>query len=270
MTEKTVHAAPTEQDYVPVEDWPAVTTMVAGFGEPSLATSTKLENAPVETTYEDGSVVTYTFGPSTVAVTSTGDSGQDFEAAHYRAVELREGIFFVDWRTGDRVTSVDSTLVLDFHNGRAHRSVSRFVDSNGSVRMHTTVMTGTIAGTPNTGDWCRTNELVGKRIYYRYSPTEHYEHIYLNSGTFTWHCVRGGEAGLADTDPIKVWNIAENLVLLYWSETVMPVESIVAIDLEHERSIGRMFCWDGPTLDAVHIPFDSEFTVLNDTQYPQD
>lgn len=270
MTENAVHATPAEQDYVPVEDWPAVTAMVTGFGEPSLATSTKLEKAPVEVTYENGMVVTYTFGPDTVTITLAEEAEADAEVARYRAVELREGVFFVDWRIGERTASVDTTLILDLRNGRAHRSLSRFVDSKGSVRMLTEVLTGAIAGATNADPWRRTNELVGKRIYYRYSPTEHYEHVYLNTGTFTWHCIRGGEAGLADTDPIKVWNIAENLVLLHWSETVMPVESVVAIDLERERSIGRMFCWDGPTLDVVHIPFDSEFTVLNETRYPQD
>jgi hypothetical protein len=29
-----------------------------------------------------------------------------------------------------------------------------------------------------------------------------------------------------------------------------------------------MFCWDGPTLDTVHLPFDSQFTILEDTAYP--
>jgi hypothetical protein len=270
MTENAVDAAPDNQDYVPVEDWPAVTAMVDGFGEPSLAASRKLENAPIAVTYENGTVVTYAFGPDAVSITPAGEAEQTAEAAPYRAVELRDGVFFVDWRIGDRIAAVDTTLILDIHNGMAHRSLSRFVDKGGSVRMLTEALTGTLAGKTNPGSWRRTNELVGKRIYYRYSPTEHYEHVYLNAGTFTWHCIRGGEAGLADTDPIKVWNIAENLVLLHWSETVMPVESIVAIDLERERSIGRMFCWDGPTLDAVHIPFDSEFTVLNDTWYPQD
>jgi len=50
----------------------------------------------------------------------------------------------------------------------------------------------------------------------------------------------------------------------------MPVESFMVIDLTHERSIGRMFCWDGPTLTPMHLPFDSQFTVLNDTRYPAD
>ena len=69
-------------------------------------------------------------------------------------------------------------------------------------------------------------------------------------------------------DPVQVFELADGIVLLHWSETVMPVESIVTIDLTNKRSVGRMFCWDGPTLDLVHIPFDSQFTILDDTPYP--
>ncbi|MBB5750301.1 MoaF C-terminal domain-containing protein [Micrococcus sp. TA1] len=71
------------------------------------------------------------------------------------------------------------------------------------------------------------------------------------------HCIQGVE-------------LADVVVLLNWSETVMPVESFVVIDLFHERSIGRMFWWDGPTLAPMHLPFDSQFTVLNDTRHPAD
>ncbi len=109
---------------------------------------------------------------------------------------------------------------------------------------------------------------MGKRIGYRYSPSEYYEHIYLNGGTFVWHCIRGAEQGLADVDPATVYALGDGIVMLHWSETVKPVESFVLIDLANQRSIGRMFCWDGPTLAPVHLPFDSRFTVLNETVHP--
>jgi hypothetical protein len=32
--------------------------------------------------------------------------------------------------------------------------------------------------------------------------------------------------------------------MLFWSETVMPVESFIVVDLEQMRSTGRFFCLD--------------------------
>ncbi|SJM67265.1 MoaF protein precursor [Gulosibacter sp. 10] len=251
---------------MPVEEWPDVTAMLSGFGEPSLAASSRLEGRALEIEYE-GDVVCYAFGAGEVRREPASDDAAG--AVPYRAVALRPGIFFVDFRVGEAVRAVDFTLIVDFDGNRVFEAESAFADRDGAVRMRTGARSGRIAAAETAEPWERTDELVGKRIYYRYSPTEHYEHIYLNRGTFVWHCIRGAEAGLADADPVRVWRIADDLVLLHWSETVMPVESIVAIDLAAGRSVGRMFCWDGPTLDAVHIPFDSEFTILGDTRYPE-
>ncbi|NUP73365.1 MAG: hypothetical protein HOQ07_01725, partial [Sinomonas sp.] len=53
--------APTEQDYVPTDQWPDVTVMLDGFGEPSLPASTGLEGAPIEVRFENGWTIEHTF-----------------------------------------------------------------------------------------------------------------------------------------------------------------------------------------------------------------
>lgn len=265
----TRQPAPSEQGYVPTEEWPDVTAMLAGFGDPSLAASEKLEGPALLVKFEGGRKIAHEFTAGQVTWRIVEGDGEGAVGAHpYRAVELRPGIFFVDFLKGESVATRDVSLVVNVNDGQVTVAESSFVDRDGKVRMRTDVSHGVIEGFGEIQPLSLTSELVGKRIYYRYSPTEHYEHIYLNAGTFVWHCVRGAEVGLADADPVQVWHIAEDLVLLHWSETVMPVESIVTIDLAQKRSVGRMFCWDGPTLDTVHIPFDSEFTVLEDTDYP--
>ncbi len=197
-----------------------------------------------------------------------GDGAGEKGSHPYRAVEVRPGIYFVDFIKGEGVHSSDVSMVIDIADGRVTVADSSFVNRDGRVRMHTEILSGRVAGTGEIEPRRRTSELVGKRIYYRYSPTEHYEHIYLNAGTFVWHCIKGAEGGLASADPVQVFELGEGIVLLHWSETVMPVESIVTIDLTNKRSVGRMFCWDGPTLDSVHIPFDSHFEILAETSYP--
>ena len=260
---------PQQQDYVPTEQWPDVTAMLAGFGEPSLAATRSLEQGEFDIRFENGWTIAHRFLDGSVTWTITAGEATGLTGTSlYRAVEVRPGIFFVDFIKGDGVHSSDVSMVIDRNDGRVTVAESSFVDRDGAVRMHTAFLEGRIAGTGDIEPRRRTSELVGKRIYYRYSPTEHYEHIYLNAGTFVWHCVRGAEGGLADVDPVQVFELADGIVILHWSETVKPVESIVTIDLTNKRSIGRMFCWDGPTLETVHIPFDSRFTVLDDTPYP--
>lgn len=261
---------PSTQGYVPVAEWPAVTTMIDGFGKPSLPASDLLAGRELRIILDDNSIVTCTFTATEVeyAVTlQNGESAVAVTVAVYRAVEVRASLIFVDFVLGAGPQANNVSLLIDLASHQVTHCESFFVDRDGALRMKTRIRHGAIEGAqliPRE----RSSELVGKRIYYRYSPDEHYEHVYLNSGTFVWHCVRGGEVGLADADPVHVFAIEDGLVLLHWSETVMPVESIVAIDLENLRSIGRMFCWDGPTLQPVRIPFDSHFEVLSEIKYP--
>lgn len=261
---------PTEQGYVPVDEWPELTKMVEGFGDPSLPSSGGLEGRTLDIRFDNGWTISHVFADGQITWTIIGGADAGATGTHpYRAVEVRPEIFFVDFVKGEGIHSSNVSMLIDLSDGKVTVADSSFVDREGAMRMSTLFLHGQI-GEGIIEPRSASSELVGKRIYYRYSPTEHYEHVYLNAGTFVWHCVRGGEVGLADADPIRVFAVDDELVLLHWSETVMPVESIVAIDLAGKRSIGRMFCWDGPTLAPVRIPFDSEFTILDSTEYPRD
>lgn len=263
--------APANTDYVPVKDWPDVTRMVAGFGDPDIPASTRLEGATLVVDYENGETTSYSFADGDASwETREPDASATSGGGAARVVEVRPDIFFIDFVTGSGAHGRDTSLIVNRSDGRVTAAHSFFVDCGGAVRMQTDFLSGRIPGTGSIEPRRHTSELVGKRIYYRYSPTEHYEHVYLNAGTFVWHCVKGGEAGLADADPIQVLELADGIVILQWSETVMPVESVLTIDLMNKRSIGRMFCWDGPTLAPVHIPFDSRLTVLSETTYPNE
>jgi len=257
------------QGYVPQEQWPAVTAMLEGFGSPDLPPTRKLEGSPLTIEFSNGWTIAHSFENDQVTWTITSGESAGATATHpYRAVEVREEIFYVDFLKGEGTQTQDVTMIINRADGKVTVADSSFVNRKGEVRMHTEFLSGRIAGMGGIEPRAESDELVGKRIFYRYSPTERYEHIYLNTGTFVWYCIEGAESGLGDVDPIRVFELADGVVLLYWSETVMPVESFVVIDLKNERSIGRMFCWDGPTLAPMHLPFDSKFTVLNETSYP--
>lgn len=261
-----------QQSFVPQTDWPAVGKMVDGFGEPTLPASPGLAGETIDIAYDDGSTVRHVFGSAdrlTWQALSGGNAGASTEQA-YRAVEARPGLFFIDFLTGTGLGTHGASIVLDQTDGRVTTADSSIATAGQTPRTTTRFLSGRVTGTGGIEPRRRSDALVGKRIYYRYSPTERYEHIYLNSGTFVWHCIEGGEKGLADVDKTRTFELADDIHIFFWTESVMPVESFLVIDLAHRRSIGRMFCWQESTRDVVHIPFNSRFTILNETVYPTD
>ncbi|WP_405217806.1 MoaF C-terminal domain-containing protein [Agrococcus sp. Ld7] len=113
-----------------------------------------------------------------------------------------------------------------------------------------------------------TRELVGMRNRYTYSPTESYEHIYLSEHRYTWHCLSGVEAGLADTDACDAIRVADDLVLFLWREKIVPTLGAVLIDLRQLRTDGAIFGDDAfEPGSATVFPVGSRFEVANVTAY---
>lgn len=265
---KKVHS----QDFVPQEDWPVVSAMLNGFGDPSLPASSALVGQTIDIRYDNGWTIRHEFSSDhQLTWTIVHGEGEGEAGSHqYRAVEARPGIQVIDFLKGEGVETHDVTLIVNLDDGRVTTADSSIYLNPGGGRTTTQFLSGRIAGTGEIEPRRRTEALVGKRIYYRYSATERYEHIYLNNGTFVWHCIDGAERGLADADKTRTFELAEDLYILFWTESVMAVESFLVVDLANTRSIGRMFCWENESSAVVHIPFDSKFTVLNETTYPND
>ncbi|MFS0893390.1 MoaF C-terminal domain-containing protein [Microbacterium sp. 179-I 3D3 NHS] len=260
------------QGFVAQNDWPDVSAMISGFGDPSLAASGALAGKTLDVRYDNGWVIRHEFRTENELIWTLldGDGAGSTGTHAYRAVEVRPGIQLVDVLKGDGADTHAVTFVIDLEDGRVTTADSEITVTDGDGRTGTTFLSGRVVGTGEIEPRRRSDELVGKRIYYRYSETERYEHIYLNGGTFVWHCISGAESGLADVDETRTFELADGIVIFYWKESVMPVESFLVVDLEHKRSIGRMFCWENSTQSVVHIPFDSRFTILNETTYPND
>lgn len=257
------------KDHIPAEEWPDVTKMLEGFGDPSLPASEALVGQTLVIDFEDGATRTFTFTSASQVEFSGPEISELSESTFtYRAVEVREGLFYIDFLAGAGTHAHDLSFVYTVDGGIVTFADSHMYNQAGTIRTNTNFHHGRVHGLGAIEPRERSNALVGLRIYYRYSPVEHYEHIYLSPGTFVWHCIKGGEQGLADADETRAFHLGDDLVVFYWKETVMPVESFLVIDLKNNRSIGRMFCWDAPSMDLVHLPFDSQFTILNSTTYP--
>lgn len=256
------------QDYIPEDQWPPVSAMLEGFGDQTLPASPALAGTTLSL-QADGASSEYRFDDES-SLTWTDARGEDRKsgAARYKAIEARPGIFIVDFLRGEGLSEENVTIILDHNTGATTTGVSRFVVVDGRTRSTTEFSQFNTERSSVRHE--RSSGLVGKRIYYRYSDVETYEHIYLNPGTFTWNCVRGAEAGLADTDRCMTWEVAEDLFVFFWTEKVMCVEAVLLVDLREQRSIGRMFGWDDPAAEPVVIPFNSRLSVLNTTEYPED
>ncbi|MCI9888394.1 MoaF N-terminal domain-containing protein [Micrococcales bacterium 31B] len=258
------------QEFVPIETWPDVSEMLEGFGEPSLPASDSLVGQTLDVNYEGGITIRHTFASATSLtwLITAGEGSGDTGTHTYRAIEVREGIFYIEFQKGESVKTHALVMIVNLADGRVTTADSYFVGRNGQVRMQTDFISGRLVGSGEIEPRERTDYLVGKRVLYRYSATEAYEHVYLNASTVAWQCVRGGEKGLADVEQTKAFELGDDLVIYFWTETVMPVESVLVIDFQQQRSIGRMFCWENSTLDPVHLPFDSRLTLLSETTYP--
>jgi MoaF C-terminal domain/MoaF N-terminal domain len=193
------------------------------------------------------------------------DRGDETEERCF-AAEVRPGIYFLDYvKHRELATSV--SLVLDTGSGIATALTGILPDAAEAgiplseraaqgeelTAVSATFLSGAIdrVFTPDTGRHLPTLDLVGRRMEYTYSPTECYEHVYLNEHFYTWHCLAGAEQGLADTDRCHHRKIAEDLYLFVWREKIVPTLGVVLLDLKAMRTVGKIFGYQGAGFDQV-------------------
>lgn len=258
------------QDFVPVDQWPSVTTMLDGFGNQTLPASSAFSGRTITLCGEEDRTFELVFQDAEkLAWKTNADGASESVEATYKAIEARPDIFIIDFAYGEDRQMCNATVIYNAATGAATVAVSILQSQGDAVRATTEFTQARAAGT-DASFHQRSAGLAGKRIFYRYSDVETYEHIYLTPGTFVWHCIRGGEKGLADVDRSMAFEVAEDLFIFFWTERVMVVEAVLLVDLREQRSIGRMFGWDDTTNEPLILPFNSRLSVLNTTEYPQD
>lgn len=187
-------------------------------------------------------------------------------AVSYRATELRAGMVLLSVVHPDKPASAVGA-VLDIPRGictvvfgtlPSKREASEPLLARIARRLElTTVQAKFLSGsidapvTATTPRHVKTGDLIGKRIEYTYSPTERYEHIYLNERLYTWHCLSGSERGLADTDSCDYRKIADDLYLFVWREKIVPTLGVVLVDLAQLKTTGQILGYQGFDFGAV-------------------
>lgn len=236
-------------------DFISVSDLGKGLGHEAnvLRPTTALAGRSFPVHYDDGERVDYEFS-SDGLLSWTGERPRAGVPA--RTTSVREGVYFVDALVGEsEKTSV--THVVDLTQEVVTRVVGTLpamaeVASGAFARIRkgleptavTTVFTrGGIGRSLGPDDLVHrpTDELIGMRNRYTYTPQEQYEHIYLNENYYTWHCLEGLEKGLADTDRCHYYKIAEKLYLFVWREKIVPTLGVILIDLDRLRTDGKLF-----------------------------
>lgn len=255
-------------DFIPVQDWPNLEELAVGYHEHLMPESHKLSGKHFDHVFDNAWRISHEFVDEKKLVWKVleGEGVGLTGEAEYKSFEVRSDIFFVDFYKPEHEQQV--TMVLDVITGQTVVGVSGFSDESGKRRTWTNFVNAVKDDRGTVQPYLPTEELIGKHVLYRYNPRDAYEHLYLNKGTFVWHAVSGTENGLADAERCKMLKLRDSLYLLFWTETVMPVESIVVVDLEEMRSTGRFFCWDPKPNRAVHMQFGSYATVLGQSNIP--
>lgn len=110
--------------------------------------------------------------------------------------------------------------------------------------------------------------LIGLRNRYHYSLEEVYEHIYLNNNFYTWHCIKGSEAGLGGTDRCHDIKVAERLYLFVWREKIVPTLGVILIDMSRLKTDGKIFGYDGFDFNNnTNFPVGAITEVINVTTH---
>jgi hypothetical protein len=218
-----------------------------------------LENQSIlELTFEADSRLTWS--------TRTGIVGIENGTAHYEATEIRPGTLFVDFVPArERATAV--SLVLEVGKGICTALVGRLptaaeartplcerLEHNSELTAVTaTFLAGAIDRSfrKSTPRHALTRDMLGKLIEYSYSPTECYQHVYLNENFYSWHCLQGAEQGLADTDRCSYRKLSDGLYLFVWREKIVPTLGVVIVDLEQMQTTGKIFGYRDFRFDAV-------------------
>ncbi|UJB30132.1 MoaF C-terminal domain-containing protein [Chromobacterium sp. Beijing] len=220
-------------------------------------------------------------GDARVVLERPGRASALAEIDGFHASSLRAGVYFIDFRhQGPAAQSL--SLILDLAQRRFTLVLGRLPDADAAricafdrverqmelTGVEVEFLHGAVnqpaAAVPRHPP---SRELIGMRNRYRYSPTECYEHIYLNDGLYAWHCLEGVERGLADVDRCHYYQVAERLYLFVWREKIIPTLGVILIDLEQMRTDGKIFGYQDEDFGATrNFRVGAQASVVNHTR----
>lgn len=253
--------------------WLPLDGLAPGFDENKAELTSDLVGYSFRSIRSDGREVDHEFSDTTLALSVAGSDGPAREVS-YEAFTVDNGLYYVQFydtaKPDDAVSFfLDKTngvgLVVNTIIGKASPGVTAVTQK---------FTTFTVGGHANPGAVpAPTGELIGRRVYWRYSRAHAYEHVYLSPQWYTWHCLAGPERGLADTDEHTTYELRPGIFVFCWREKVIPCASVTVADhrdFDNLRSHGVLFGLDESGENRVHFTFGAVGKVLSISQYPED
>jgi hypothetical protein len=235
-----------------------------------LPQSSALVNQAMKITLDTGASFNLKFVErNKVAWQSGNESGTDW----CEAVEVAPETYFIDMTFADRprqsqtfVVSLRTrqvlgirTIMRDGEVGREPRAVHEFSPG----------LLGDPAVSPVGRKPAATRDLIGLRGLYDYGPEQCFEHIYLNSERYAWHCIIGPLRGQGDVDLSTVYRFDDNQYVFAFREFGLPVSTVFFYNWDQMRSTGKFFAI-GEDGSIANTPAGAFIKKLSMAFYPLD
>lgn len=241
----------------------------ANFTANKAERSGELAGRQLQISLDDGRGVQLVFKDiETLEVSGQHDGSAQGDQA-YEAQKVAEGLFLVAFQHRSDANA-STSLLVDLQSGEVV-IVSNLVGPKepGVPAVEQTITGGRISGQSSVGSRiAETADLHGRRAMWVYSHDDIYEHLYLNSEYYAWHCLKGEEYPKADVDPCKMFKLRNDIYMLTFSEKVMTMAAAMVLDFSALRSYCAALGRDPVTDALTHFTFGAYGTILSQTDYP--
>jgi|TARA_B100000315_G_scaffold237469_1_gene254292 hypothetical protein len=266
------------------EEWTQISGIAVGLDEERLPSSEVLAGQQFALSAAGVPSLSLDFSDAkSLCWRHSGDSTDET----YDAVEVAPALFIVGI-CHRRDPRLSTTLALDLETRRATRVLGRLpsvaeADTSLLSRVHANEGLSPVgvefdhweielpghSKPASSSAHTRTRDLLGKRLVYTYGDGGVYEHIYLNESRFTWHCLKGPEAGLADTEHCNFYRIRPDVYLFSWREKIIPTLGVVLVNTKEMRSSGFITGIDTRSGEVSHFPVGAQGSLVNATEPPR-
>jgi hypothetical protein len=231
-----------------------------------LPSTDALAGETLELLFDDGATMTMALAAGTLRWRFTdGDRTVQNEGA-YDAVEIRPGIFFLDFAMASGPFAFSH--VIDRERGRAITVWNELTDEGGERGLREFLRPARLAG--HTGEYepiGQSRALLGRRVFCEYSREAALEHLYVNSRTLVWQwLLRPPELEFeVGIEAAGYWQIRDELFLLT-TRGEAPIGLTLLMDFDQNRNVGRLF--GQGDFGIVDRRCGAKITFLNAFTYP--
>lgn len=162
-----------------------------------------------------------------------------------------------------------------FFNRKTHQAlgiyaVARDQPVAGECRVVQTYMVGSLDGGIPTGFKPeRTRDLAGQRLLIIYSPNHYYEQIFLNSGRYCWHNLKGEQYGHAASETCDFFKFDDKIYVYSWREMLIPCGTSYILNYRSNVATGKFIGWSGDG-QISHSYAGGEMQILSTTYFPKE